>query len=103
VGYFAGPRNFWWHVIESTRPRFRLLGELAALDRYLNDSERQQVRQLTDLIRAKDDLDYQYTHQTILKYWLFIHIPLTYSLLMVGLAHGLLMVAYYAAFRGDGG
>lgn len=103
IAYFAGPQNFWPHLFQSNRPHYRLANELASMDRYLNDVERQRVGELTQLIQFKDDLDYQYAHQTVLKYWLFVHIPLTYSLLMVALIHGILMAAYYTAFRGGAG
>ncbi|MBM3262863.1 MAG: hypothetical protein FJY97_05480 [candidate division Zixibacteria bacterium] len=103
IGFFAASRNFWWHLVESNRPYYRLMTELSALDRYLNDDERHLLGEMTRLIRIKDDLDYQYAHQTVLKYWLFIHIPLTYSLLMTGFVHGILMAVYYEAFRGAGG
>jgi hypothetical protein len=94
VAFFAGPRHLRGHLIESSRPRYRLLNELDALNRYLNDPERAVVEELDDLIRRKDDLDYHYAHQAVLKYWLFVHIPLTYSLLMAGAVHGLLVHAF---------
>lgn len=103
IAFFAGPQNFWPHLFQSNRPRVRLSNELAAMDRYLNDVERTHVGELSQLVQFKDDLDYQYAHQTMLKYWLFVHIPLTYSLLMVALVHGILMLAYYSAFRGGAG
>ena len=51
------------------------------------------LARLGDLVRQKDGLDHQYALQSILKWWLFIHIPLTYSLLIatglhVVLVHG---------------
>ena len=80
--------------MQSNRPRYTLLKELEALDRYLNNEEKIMALALIDIIGAKDDLDYQYAHQAILKYWLFIHIPMTYSLLIFALAHGMLAHAY---------
>ncbi len=94
VAFFHQPKNFWWHLLQSNRPRYTLLKELEALDRYLNNEEKIMALALIDIIGAKDDLDYQYAHQAILKYWLFIHIPMTYSLLLFALAHGMLAHAY---------
>lgn len=103
VVFFSGPRHFWRHLVESNRPRYRLLNELVVLDRYVNTEERKLMEEIAGLIRAKDDLDYQYAHQAVLKYWLFVHIPVTSSLMLVGFVHGLVMMIYYYAFRGGTG
>lgn len=92
IAFFAAPRNFWWHLAQSQRPRRTLLNELEGLDRYLGDQEREVKDQIADLIEKKDDLDYHFAHQAVLKYWLFVHIPLTYSLLIVAAVHA--VVAY---------
>ena len=94
IAFFHQSANFWWHLLQSNRPRYTLLRELQALERYLNNEEKAIAQALTDLIRDKDDLDYQYAHQAALKYWLFIHVPMTYSLLIFSLAHGVLAHAY---------
>ena len=82
----------WLHLVGSDRLQTALLGELEALGRYLNDEENAVRSEIADLIKAKSDLDYHYAHQATLKYWLFVHIPVSYSLLIVGILHGL--VAY---------
>lgn len=92
VHFLAAPRNFWWHLANSHRPRVLLLRELEAQRRYLNDEEDAIRAEIEELIVTKSDLDYHYAHQATLKYWLFVHIPLTYSLLIVAVVHG--FVAY---------
>ena len=96
IGFFAKSRNFWWHLVQSHRPLYNLLNELEALDRYLSAEQRTVKESIEALIRTKDDLDYHHAHQVMLKYWLFAHIPLSYSLLIVAGVHG--AVTY--AFRG---
>ena len=96
IAFFAKPRHFWWHLVQSHRPLYDLLNELEALDRYLSAEHRTVKESIEALIRTKDDLDYHHAHQAVLKYWLFVHIPLTYSLLIVAVVHG--AVAY--TFRG---
>ena len=44
-----------------------------------------------------DDLELHYVYQSVLRYWLFIHVPVTYSMYLLLLAH--LVVTY--AFRGS--
>ncbi len=96
IAFFAKPRHFWWHLVQSHRPRYTLLDELEALDRYLSTEQRTVKESIAELICTKDDLDYHHAHQAVLKYWLFVHIPLSYSLLIVAGLHG--AIAY--AFRG---
>ena len=96
--FFDGARNFWLHLVESNRPGHRTLGAITALNRYLNEDERQVADQLADLVRAKNDLDYQYAGQAVLKYWLFVHIPLTYALLIFASLHGALVYAFSGGF-----
>jgi len=92
--FFAGPRNVLLHIGNSIRPRKKLLAELADLDRYFNDREREIAAELSELIKAKDDLDHQYALQATLKGWLFVHLPLTYSLLLALALHLYLVHAF---------
>lgn len=92
--FFAAPRNFSRHLVQSIRPRKKLLAELADLDRYFNAREREIAAELEELIKAKDDLDHQYALQATLKLWLFVHLPLTYSLLLAAAVHLTLVHAF---------
>jgi hypothetical protein len=99
VPYFEGPRNVWLHLFESSRPRLKWNEEFAALDRYLGDSEREIARELRELVLMKNDLDYHYALQGALKVWLFVHVPLTFAVLILGLFHGLLAQAFSVGLR----
>ncbi len=99
VPYFDGARNTWLHLFESRRPRLTWNEEFTALDRYLSDSERECARELSELVRMKDDLDYHYALQGALKIWLFVHVPLTFVMLILGTFHGLLAQAFSAGLR----
>ena len=44
-------------------------------------------------------LPFQYASQRLLKLWLFVHIPLTYSLLVWTVAHIVLVFAYSGGAR----
>ena len=76
----------------------RLLAEMNALDRYLNEQEKAIANDIRDWIETKQNLDFQYAAQRLLKLWLFVHIPLTYSLLLLGVAHGIVAVLYAGRF-----
>ena len=99
ASYFQGPRNIWHHLVESKRPRLMWNEEFALLDRYLNDAERECARDLSELVLLKGDLDYHTALQGALKVWLFVHIPLTYVLLILGFFHGLLAQAFAVGSR----
>lgn len=95
--FFRVQSNLAYHLLGSARPIRELEREIAAMDRYLNDGERSVIAEILELVHLKDDLDYQWARQLVLKGWLFVHIPLTFSLLVLLLLH--IFVAY--GFRGN--
>lgn len=99
AAFFAGPRNFWQHLLESRRPLNALTSELENLRRYLNEAERVTLEKLIALVRQKDGLDYHHALQTTLKGWLFVHLPLTYGLMIFTLLHIVLVFAFSGGAR----
>ncbi len=96
--FFAEPRNLLRHLVESRRPLNSLVAELEDLRRYLDETERGALDQMLALVRQKDTLDYHQALQRTLKLWLFVHLPLTGSLLIFSLVH----IALVYAFAGGG-
>lgn len=92
--FFDGPRHFWSHVVESGRPRRRILAEMADLDRYLDREERRVLGEIRSLVIAKDDTDYQHALQSVLRYWTFTHVPMTNALLILLLVHVVVVHAF---------
>jgi hypothetical protein len=88
--YFSRPRFFWYHLAGIGKPLFKLLSEVDALDRYLNVEERATMTRVVEKIHAKNNLDFQQARQGLLKGWLFVHIPLTYSMILLATVHGFL-------------
>ncbi|MDB6022536.1 MAG: hypothetical protein JWQ04_2393 [Pedosphaera sp.] len=97
--FFDGPRNLYLHIMEVRRPQNLLQNKITDLHRYLNDGERQTLDQIAMLVRQKDGLDYHQALQLLLRGWLFIHIPLTYSLLMFSVVHIVLVYAFSGGAR----
>jgi hypothetical protein len=97
--FFDGTRNFWPHLVEVRTPLNRLLNKISDLNRYLNEPERATMDEIAALVRQKDGLDYHSALQRVLKLWLFVHIPLTYSLLLFTLAHIVLVFAFSGGAR----
>ena len=95
--FFLKPRNFWAHVLQSNVPLHRLDRQMAAVDRYLDAGEKEILEGIAQRVEAKNGLDYQYAAQSLLKRWLFVHIPLTYAMLLLAVAHIVLVYAYGGA------
>lgn len=93
-GFFQRPRALRYPLRPTMASRKRLFNELSAVDRFLTESERTASERLFALIRRKDDLDFHAARQGLLKVWLFAHIGLTWSLLLLGLGHGVLVLAF---------
>ena len=86
-------------VLHSLQPSkrslpFRLINELKARARYLSEDEKVIAKELADWIATKENLDFQDASQRILKGWLFIHIPFSWSLILLGTAHGIFALLY---------
>ncbi len=92
--FFLGPRHFWSHLFGSRRASVQMLDELRDLERYLPPSGRDIMARLQSLVVAKDDLDHQHAWQRLLKIWLFAHIPLTYSAVLLIAVHVVLVHAF---------
>jgi len=88
--YFSRRCSFWHHIVGYGQPILQLLSEAQAVDRYLNAEERGIMTRIVEQIHVKNNLDFQQARQGLLKAWLFIHIPLTYSMILVAVVHGYL-------------
>ena len=97
--FFSGPKNFWLHLAESRRQVSGLLAELEDLRRFANDIEKEKISKLAALVRQKDGLDYHRALQLALKLWLFVHIPLTYGLLIFTALHLVLVFGFSGGAR----
>lgn len=95
--FFSRSRNHLWHLLLSRRPSRQLLTQIESHRQFLNDDEKVVLDQLYQNVQIKDNLDFQFVHQWVLKHWLFIHVPLTYALLVFITFHAILV----HAFSGD--
>ena len=98
-GYFSAPYNFWANLLGSRRSLNFLLGSLSETKRYFTTVEQENADTLAELIREKDAIDHQRTAQLIMKAWLFVHIPLTYGLIVFSGVHVVLVYAFSGGAR----
>jgi hypothetical protein len=95
--FFSERPPFWMNAFGNSRGLQRALEKVEDLKRYTNERERVILTQLADLLREKRRLDFHYALQGILKAWLFVHIPFTYSLLIFSVVHLILVFGFSAA------
>jgi len=93
VPYFRKPRNVWSHLIGRDAPPRHLRNQVGELKRYQDPRGQELLAELDELIGVKCHLDHQYALQLALKIWLFVHIPLGYSVLLLSVGHVLLVYA----------
>ncbi len=79
------------------RAHHAIMARLEAIERYLHPDERADAARLREWIEAKRNLDIQYAGQRLLRLWLFVHIPATYALLLLGAVHGWIAFSYSGA------
>jgi hypothetical protein len=92
--YFEQPRGWAYDLRPTTVRRRAIMSELHDVRRYLSDQEQTFCERFFALVRTKDDLDFHESRQRILKLWLFAHIGLTCSLVILATLHGLLALAF---------
>lgn len=93
--FFSQHRGWRYRLLPSSRLRKSLLAELTEVTRYLSDDERKTAEELFALVRRRDDLDFHEALQWRLKAWLFVHIALTYPLVIAAVLHAWLAYLFY--------
>ncbi len=92
--FFDEPKNIFSHLFVSNRAMFSMSQQIDNVLRYLDKSETEFAEKLRELVKQKDDLDFHYALQTMLRVWLFIHVPATYGLLIAAAVHAVLVHAF---------
>jgi hypothetical protein len=90
--FFQGPRNFTAHLTGSQRPLKRLTDEIDNLSRYVDQQSRERLVAIKNLVIEKDRLDFARVYLGLTKGWLFVHVPVTYALIVLSVLH--IVVAY---------
>lgn len=92
--FMAKTRNFWRHLLAIRTPTDRLSRQMHELERYLNPRGRQTLHEIEERVQAKDNLDHQYALGSVMRLWLFLHIPLAYGFLLLIGVHIVLVYAF---------
>ena len=92
--FFARPRPRLAHLAGSRKVMKQLVEEMDMLERYLDAAGQKKLRTLRELVIEKDRLDYVYTNLKATKLWLFVHVPITYTLIIMAVLHILVVYSY---------
>lgn len=96
--FFAGQRNVAAHLIGSPRPLQRLKDEIDNLSPYVDGQNQEKLASIKALVVEKDMLDFARVYLGLTRGWLFLHVPLTYTLIVLTVLH---VVVVYAFSSGD--
>ena len=97
--FFQGQRNFAAHLIGSQRPLKRLTDEIDDLSSYVDRQGQEKLAVIKGLVVEKDRLDFARVYLGLTKGWLFVHVPLTYSLMVLTVLHILVVYAFSSGDR----
>jgi hypothetical protein len=92
--FFQGQRNFTAHLIRSRRPLRRLVDEIDNLSRYVDQRSQEKLAAIKTLVIEKDQLDFARVYLGLAKGWPFVHVPVTYALIVLTVLHVLVVYAF---------
>jgi hypothetical protein len=97
--FFQGQRNFTAHLIGSQRPLKQLTDEIDNLSAYVDQQGREKLAVIKTLVVEKDRLDFVRVYLGLTKGWLFVHVPVTYVLIVLTVLHVLVVYAFSSGDR----
>ena len=92
--FFERERSVARHVIGSRRELKHLTDEIENLSRYVDPESQQRLAAIKDLVMEKDRLESARVHLRLTKAWLLVHVPLTYSLVVLTVVHILVVYSF---------
>ena len=92
--FLSRPRFFFSHVTGSRNPSTWVVQKSQSLKPFLNDDELAKFREINELMHYKNRIDAHYATQSVLKYWLYFHLPVAVGLFVFVLWHVLLVHLY---------
>ena len=96
LSFFSGRRDAR-SLLWPSRSRVRMLsGRIDRLEQTTGDEAVAAGNSLRRLLLAKDRLDVRYARELRLRLWLFVHVPATYVMLVLTMAHIAVVYAYTA-------
>jgi hypothetical protein len=92
--YLSTTRNIGLHLLAARTPYRQWNENVAAERQFMTLREQDSLERLLQLVHQKIDLDFQHVMQTLLKGWLFIHIPVSFCLMLLAVLHMILVYSF---------
>jgi len=92
--FFDGHRNLRSHLVGSQRPLKHITTEIDNLSRYVDAHCKEKLIAIRNLVIEKDRLDFARVHHALSKGWLFVHVPVTYALIVLSVLHILVVYSF---------
>jgi len=92
--FFQGQRNLAAHLIGSRRPLKRLTDEIDNLSPYVDKQSQKKLAVIKNLVVEKDWLDFARVYLGLTRGFLFVHVPVTYVLMVLMVLHVLVVYAF---------
>lgn len=92
--FLQAPRHFTAHLLGAQNPGQRLIDEIEMLSRFVDPSRQEKLAAIKDLVIEKDRLDFARAYLLLTKSWLFVHVPVTYALVVISVLHVVVVYAY---------
>jgi hypothetical protein len=94
--FFQGHRNFAAHLVGSQRPLKQLTDEIDNLSGYVDQRSQEKLAVIRTLVIEKNRLDFARVYLGLAKGWPFVHVPVTYALIVLMVLHILVVHAFSA-------
>lgn len=92
--FFDGKRNFAAHLVGSQRALKSLTDEIDSLSRYVDLQSQDRLAAIKGLVIEKDRLDFACAYLGLTHGWKLVHVPVTYSLVVLTLLHIVVVYSY---------
>jgi hypothetical protein len=92
--FFAGQRNVSAHLVRSQGPLKQLTDEIEDLARYVDPQSKDKLAAIRELVIEKDRLDFACVQQSLTRGLFFVHVPVTYALIVFSVLHVVVAYAY---------
>jgi hypothetical protein len=92
--FFDGHRNLRSHLVGSQRPLKHITNEIDNLSRFVDAHCKEKLATIRNLAIEKDRLDFARVHRALSKGWLFVHVPVTYALIVLSVLHVLVVYSF---------
>ena len=97
--FFNRQSTVFGYLARSQRRLARLTGEIETLSRYVDQQSQETLDTIKTLVAEKGQLDDARVHLELTKAWLYVHVPVTYALIVLTCLH---IIVVYAFSSGAG-